>query len=70
MKTVVQPVPRKDESDLEELQANEFASGVIRGIKEFEAGKGKTYKNKDEFLNSLRDLQPLFYYEQYLPQGS
>ena len=56
MKTVVQPVPRKDESDLKELQANEFASGVIRGIKEFKAGKGKTYKNKDEFLNTLRDL--------------
>ena len=46
MKTVVQPVPRKDESDLEELQANEFASGVIRGIKEFKAGKGKTTKTK------------------------
>jgi hypothetical protein len=56
MKTVVQPAPRREESDLEELIANEFASGVIRGIEEFKAGKGKAYKNKDEFLNSLRDL--------------
>ena len=41
MKTVVQPVPRKDESDLEELQANESASGVIRGIREFKAANGE-----------------------------
>ena len=56
MTKVAHPALRKEELDLEELQSNEFAAGVIRGIKEFKAGKGKTYKNKDEFLNSLRDL--------------
>jgi hypothetical protein len=56
MTKVAQPAGRKEELDLEKLQSNEFAVGVIRGIKEFKAGKGKTYKNKEEFLNSLRDL--------------
>jgi hypothetical protein len=56
MTKVAHPALRKEELDLEELQSNEFAAGVIRGIKEFKAGKGKTYKDKEEFLNSLRDL--------------
>ncbi len=51
-----QPASRKEELDLEELQSNEFPAGIIRGLKEFKAGKGKTYKGKEEFLNSLRDL--------------
>ena len=56
MSAVVQPASKKEKSSLEDLQANEFASGVIRGIKEFKAGKGKGYSDKDEFLNSLREL--------------
>ena len=56
MSAVVQPASKKEKSSLEDLQANEFASGVIRGIKEFKAGKGKGYRDKDEFLNSLREL--------------
>lgn len=56
MTKVAQPASRKEELDLEALQNNEFAAGIIRGIKEFKAGKGKTYKDKEEFLNSLRDL--------------
>lgn len=56
MTKVAQPASRKEESEFEDLQSNEFAAGVIRGIKEFKAGKGKTYKDKEEFLNSLRDL--------------
>jgi hypothetical protein len=63
MKTVVQPVPRKDESDLEELQANEFASGVIRGIKEFKAGKDSSfqsnYLNHHQF-SSIEQLLTIF----------
>jgi hypothetical protein len=42
MTKVVQPASKKDELDLEELLSNEFAAGVIRGIKEFKAGKGTT----------------------------
>ncbi len=56
MSAVVQPASKNEKSSLEDLQVNEFASGVIRGIKEFKAGKGKGYRDKDEFLNSLREL--------------
>jgi len=56
MAKVAQPTLRKEDLDLEELQSNEFAAGVIKGIREFKAGKGKTYKDKDEFLNSLKNL--------------
>ena len=48
--------PKKEETDLKELQSNEFAAGIIRGIKEFKEGKGKTYQDKDEFLTSLKNL--------------
>lgn len=56
MSAVVQPASKKEKSSLEDLQANEFATGVIRGIKEFKAGKGKGYRDKEEFSNSLREL--------------
>lgn len=56
MSKVICNTPPLQPEDIEALIANEFASGVIRGIKEFKAGKGKTYDNKEEFLNSLRDL--------------
>ena len=57
MGKVAHTAPKKEESeDIEALLSNEFAAGVIKGIKEFKAGKGKTYDNKEEFLNSLRDL--------------
>ncbi|MCK9405835.1 MULTISPECIES: hypothetical protein [Methanothrix] len=56
MSAVVQPGSKKEKTSLEDIQTNEFASGVVRGIKEFKAGKGKGYRDKDEFLNSLREL--------------
>lgn len=57
MRKVAHPAPKKEElEDIEDLLSNEFAAGVIKGIKEFKSGKGKTYDNKEEFLNSLRDL--------------
>ncbi len=56
MRKEVHPAPKRDESDIEDLLSNEFAAGVIRGIKEFKAGKGKTSDSKEEFLNSLKDL--------------
>ena len=56
MTAVVQPASKEEKPSIEDLQANEFASGIIRGIKEFKAGKGKGYRDRDEFLNSLREL--------------
>lgn len=56
MRKVAHPAPKREESDVEDLLSNEFAAGVIRGIKEFKAGKGKTYDSKEEFLDSLRKL--------------
>jgi len=56
MVKVAHLAPKREESNIETLLSNEFAAGVIKGIKEFKAGKGKTYDNKEEFLNSLRDL--------------
>jgi hypothetical protein len=56
MTRAIQPAKKKEETDLEELLSNEFAAGVIRGIKESKAGKGKTYKSRDEFLDSLESL--------------
>lgn len=50
MRKVARPAPKKEESaDIEDLLSNEFAAGVIRGIKEFKAGKGKTYDDKEEW---------------------
>jgi len=35
MSAAVQPASKKKKSSLEDLQANEFGSGIIRVIKEF-----------------------------------
>ena len=56
MAKAAHPALKREEPNIEALLSNEFAAGVIRGIKEFKAGKGKTFDNKEEFLNSLRDL--------------
>ena len=34
----------------------EFEAHIRRGIEQFEDGLGKTFKDKDEFLNYLRNL--------------
>ncbi len=57
MGKVAHTAPKKEESeDIEALLSNEFASGVIKGIKEFKAGRAKPMITKKEFLNSLRNL--------------
>jgi len=54
MVSAIQPAQKMEESDLEELLSNDFASGVIRAIKQFKMGKGRIYNDKDEFLDSLK----------------
>ncbi len=47
----------KERLTVEEIQdLTEFEAHVRRGIEQFEAGLGKTFKDKDEFLNYLRNL--------------
>jgi len=43
-------------TDEEEQKLAEFEAHIRRGIKQFEAGLGKTFDDKDEFLNYLRNL--------------
>ena len=42
------------DEDAEKLA--EFESHIVKAISQFEAGLGKTFDNKDEFLNYLRNL--------------
>jgi hypothetical protein len=42
---------------VEEAQKlNEFEAHIRRSIKQFEAGLGRTFDDKEEFLNYLRNL--------------
>ena len=43
-------------TDEEAQKLAEFEAHIRRGIKQFEAGLGKTFDNKEEFLNYLRNL--------------
>jgi hypothetical protein len=56
MAKAAHPALKREEPDIEAHLSNEFTAGVIRGIREFKAGKGKTFDDKEEFLNSLREL--------------
>jgi len=42
--------------DEEAQELAEFEAHIIRAINQFEAGLGKTFNDKDEFLNYLRNL--------------
>jgi hypothetical protein len=42
--------------DEEAQKLAEFEAHVVRAINQFEAGLGKTFDDKDEFLNYLRNL--------------
>lgn len=42
--------------DEETQKLAEFELHIVRAINQFEAGLGKTFDNKDEFLNYLRNL--------------
>ncbi len=43
-------------TDEEVQKLEEFEAHVRRGIQQFEAGLGKTFGDKEEFLNYLRNL--------------
>ena len=43
-------------TDEEEQKLAEFEDHIRRGIKQFEAGLGKTFDDKEKFLNYLRNL--------------
>ena len=43
-------------TDEEAQKLAEFEAHMRRGIKQFEAGLGKTFDDKEEFLNYLRNL--------------
>ena len=43
-------------TDEEAQKLSEFEAHIRRGIKQFEAGLGKTFDDKEEFLNYLRNL--------------
>jgi hypothetical protein len=43
-------------TDEEAQKLAEFEAHIRRGIKQFEAGLGKTFDDKEEFLNYLRNL--------------
>jgi hypothetical protein len=50
---------QEDEEHLTDEEAQklaEFEAHMRRGIKQFEAGLGKTFDDKEEFLNYLRNL--------------
>lgn len=52
-------VAEKDEEALteeEEQKLAELEAHIVRGIEQFEAGLGKTFDDKDKFLNYLRNL--------------
>jgi hypothetical protein len=42
--------------DEERQRLAEFEAHIRRGMEQFEAGLGKTFKDKDDFLNYLRNL--------------
>jgi hypothetical protein len=42
--------------DEEAQKLAEFEAHIVRAINQFEAGLGKTFNDKDEFLNYLRNL--------------
>lgn len=42
--------------DEEAQKLAEFEAHIVRAINQFEAGLGKTFDDKDEFLNYLRNL--------------
>lgn len=48
-KTVVQ--------DSDEAVLREFEEGVLRSIKQADAGLVRTFKTKEEFLNHLKNLE-------------
>ena len=43
-------------NDEERQRLAEFEAHIRRGMEQFEAGLGKTFKDKDDFLNYLRNL--------------
>ena len=50
---------QEDEEHLTDEEAQklaEFDAHIRRGIKQFEAGLGKTFDDKEAFLNYLRNL--------------
>jgi hypothetical protein len=50
---------QEDEEHLTDEEAQklaEFEAHIRRGIKQFEAGLGKTFDDKEAFLNYLRNL--------------
>ena len=50
--------PEKEEHLTDEVvkKLAEFEAHIRRGIKQYEAGLGKTFDDKEEFLNYLRNL--------------
>ncbi len=42
--------------DEEAQKLAEFEDHIRKGIEQFEAGLGKTFKDKEDFLNYLRNL--------------
>ena len=42
--------------DAKEAALKEFEAGVLRSIKQDDAGLVKTFKTKEEFLNHLKNL--------------
>jgi hypothetical protein len=37
-------------------EAIQFVKGIIKAIRQFKNGQGKTYYSKDEFLESFKNL--------------
>lgn len=48
--TEKEALTEEEEQKLAELEAH-----IVRGIEQFEAGLGKTFDDKDEFMNYLRN---------------
>jgi hypothetical protein len=56
MAEVSHSISDKEAAEIQELLSNEFAAGVIKGIREFKSGQGAVYKDKNDFLNSLKAI--------------
>ncbi len=59
LKSRVAIAPRKSEELLNEKEAqnlSEFEAHIRRGIDQYEAGLGKTFDDKEKFLDYLKNL--------------
>lgn len=67
MTNVAPSASKKEELDLEELQSNEFAVGVIRGIDDLRQVRGRPTA-KEEFLNSVASFYEIYIIEYILSE--